>query len=162
MGSEMCIRDSCQPIAHCQQHEVVTCNWHNVTCAPAPIGGIVQEDVQWYLGMKGILLPGKGIGIDSVEPGSPADQVGLQPGMVLTNCNGIDMVDDAAMQQAIATSGGVLQMTLLSTDGTTLLQSRSDGSNLQRQLLRSRSPNPTLQQPAQTTGQAGPAHLEMP
>ena len=112
----------CQPIAHCQQHEVVTCNWHNVTCAPAPIGGIVQEDVQWYLGMKGILLPGKGIGIDSVEPGSPADQVGLQPGMVLTNCNGIDMVDDAAMQQAIATSGGVLQMTLLSTDGTTLLQ----------------------------------------
>lgn len=67
--------------------------------------------------MKGILLPGKGIGIDSVEPGSPAEAVGLQPGMVLVNCNGIDMVDEAAMQRAIAISGGVLQMTLLSADG---------------------------------------------
>lgn len=67
--------------------------------------------------MKGILLPGKGIGIDAVEPGSPAEQVGLQPGMVLINCNGIDMVDEAAMKQAVATSGGTLQMTLLSADG---------------------------------------------
>ena len=29
--------------------------------------------------MKGILLPGKGIGIDAVEPNSPAEQVGLRP-----------------------------------------------------------------------------------
>ena len=80
------------------------------------------QPVQWYLGMKGILLPGKGIGIDAIEPGSPAEQVGLQPGMVLVNCNGIDMVDEAAMQQAVATSGGILKMTLLSGDGGQLLE----------------------------------------
>lgn len=112
----------CKPIAHCHQHEIVVCNWHRVTCAPIAHAGVQTQPVQWYLGMKGILLPGKGIGIDTVELGSPAEQVGLQPGMVLINCNGIDMVDEAAMQQAIATSGGVLNMTLLSADGSQTLE----------------------------------------
>lgn len=84
--------------------------------------GTQVVEVQWYLGMTGILLPGKGIGIDAVEPGSPAEAVGLQPGMVLVNCNGIDMVDEAAMQQAIAISGGVLKMTLLSGENGQLLE----------------------------------------
>lgn len=112
----------CTPIKDCHQHEVVVCNWHHVTCAPVVHAGIQVQPVQWYLGMKGILLPGKGIGIDAVEPGSPAEQVGLQPGMVLVNCNGIDMVDEAAMQQAVASSGGVLQMTLLSANGQQTLE----------------------------------------
>ena len=72
--------------------------------------------------MKGILLPGKGIGIDSIEPNSPAELVGLQPGMVITVCNGIEMADEASMQEAIRISGGVLQMTLLSADGTQVLE----------------------------------------
>ncbi len=112
----------CAPIAHSHQHEVVVCNWHHITSAPIVHAGVQAQPVQWYLGMKGILLPGKGIGIDTVEPGSPAEQVGLQPGMVLINCNGIDMLDEAAMQQAVATSGGVLKMTLLSTDGSQTLE----------------------------------------
>jgi hypothetical protein len=112
----------CTPIAHSHQHEVVVCNWHHITCAPIVHIGVQVQPVQWYLGMKGILLPGQGIGIDAIEPGSPAEQVGLQPGMVLVNCNGIDMVDEAAMQQAVATSGGILKMTLLSGDGGQLLE----------------------------------------
>lgn len=69
-----------------------------------------------------MLLPGKGLGIDGVEAGSPADLVGLKPGMVMTNCNGIDLVDEASLAEAIRISGGVLNMTLLSEDGTQVLQ----------------------------------------
>ncbi|MEQ9411678.1 MAG: PDZ domain-containing protein [Fuerstiella sp.] len=112
----------CKPISHCHAHEIVECNWSRVHCSPAVHVGIHRPAVQWYLGMKGILLPGKGIGIDTVEPGSPAEAVGLQPGMVLTVCNGIALVDEAAMQEAIRISGGVLQMTLLSADGSQVLE----------------------------------------
>ena len=72
--------------------------------------------------MQGMLLPGKGIGIEAVEPGSPAEQVGLQPGMVMTVANGIPLVDETSMQEAIRISGGVLQMTLLSEDGSQVLE----------------------------------------
>ena len=76
-------------------------------------GHVVVADARWYLGMKGLLLPGQGIGIEEVAPGSPAAHVGLQPGMVITRCNGIDLFDEAALGDAIAQSGGVLQMDLL-------------------------------------------------
>lgn len=72
--------------------------------------------------MKGMLLPGRGIGIEGVEPGSPAEQVGLRPGMVMTVANGIPLVDENSMQEAIRISGGVLQMTLLSEDGSQVLE----------------------------------------
>lgn len=112
----------CTPISHCHLNDLIVCDWRRVHCAPVvQIGAPVQE-VQWYLGMKGILLPGKGIGIDAVEPNSPAEQVGLRPGMVLTVCNGIPMADEAAMAEAIRISGGVLNMTLLSEDGTQVLE----------------------------------------
>ena len=42
--------------------------------------------------------------------------------MVLTVCNGIPLVDEGAMQEAIRISGGVLRMTLLSADGTQVLE----------------------------------------
>lgn len=70
-------------------------------------------DARWYLGMKGMLLPGQGIGIEEVTPGSPAAQVGLQAGMVITRCNEIDLFDEAALGDAIDHSHGVLRMDLL-------------------------------------------------
>lgn len=112
----------CTPIAHCNISDLVVCDWNRVQCAPIVQVGTPVQDVQWYLGMKGILLPGRGIGIDAVEPNSPAEQVGLQPGMVLTVCNGIPMTDETAMAEAIRISGGVLNMTLLSEDGTQVLE----------------------------------------
>jgi S1-C subfamily serine protease len=93
-----------------------------VQCAMVVDGGMHAPEVQWYLGLKGILLPGKGIGIDAVEANSPAEQIGLQPGMVITVCNGIALVDESSMQEAIRISGGVLQMTLLSADGSQVLE----------------------------------------
>ena len=112
----------CTPIAHCNFSDLVVCDWNRVQCAPVVQAGTPVQDVQWYLGMKGILLPGRGIGIDAVEPNSPAEQVGLRPGMVLTVCNGIPMTDETAMAEAIRISGGVLNMTLLSEDGTQVLE----------------------------------------
>jgi len=112
----------CQPIAHCDHNDVVICDWNRVHCSTVLHVGVPAQDVQWYLGMKGILLPGKGLGIDAVEPGSPAELVGLQPGMVMTVCNGIQLVDEASMQEAIRISGGILQMTLLSADGSQVLE----------------------------------------
>ena len=111
----------CRSISLCHYYHLHTCDWVRVRCAPVVTVGVAQE-ADWYLGIKGMLLPGKGLGIDGVEPGSPAELVGLQPGMVMTSCNGIDLVDEDSLAQAIRISGGVLNMTLLSADGTQVLQ----------------------------------------
>jgi S1-C subfamily serine protease len=89
-----------------------------VTCDYIVEGQVVVEDARWYLGMKGLLLPGKGIGIEDVANGSPAASVGLLPGMVITRCNGVDLVDETALQNVIENSGGVLKMDLLLSDET--------------------------------------------
>ncbi len=60
-----------------------------------------------------MFLPGKGLGIESVEPGSPAELVGLAPGMVILEANGIPMVEEEAMSAAIAESQGVLNLVLM-------------------------------------------------
>ncbi|MEO2019414.1 MAG: PDZ domain-containing protein [Fuerstiella sp.] len=112
----------CQPIAHSHHNQVITCDWNRVHCSTVLHVGAPPQNVQWYLGLKGILLPGKGLGIDAVEPNSPAEQVGLRAGMVITVCNGIQLVDEASMQEAIRISGGILQMTLLSADGSQVLE----------------------------------------
>lgn len=71
--------------------------------------------------MKGLMLPGKGIGIETIEANSPAAAAGLAPGMVITKCNGVVITDDAVFGQVIAESGGVLEMELLETiDGERL------------------------------------------
>jgi hypothetical protein len=112
----------CKPIAHCHHHEVVVCDWNRVRCNTVVYAGHAPQEIQWYLGLKGILLPGKGLGVEAVEAGSPAELVGLRPGMVMTVCNGIQLVDETSMQEAIRISGGVLQMTLLSADGGQVLE----------------------------------------
>ena len=97
---------------------VTTQDGRRLACDYLVNGHVVHEDARWFLGLKGMLLPGQGVGIEEVAPGSPAAAVGLQPGMVITRCNGIDMLDEAALAQAIGTSGGALQMDLLLAEGT--------------------------------------------
>lgn len=108
----------CKPLAYCEPQHHHYCQWQYVTCDYRVNGQIVHADARWFLGLKGLLLPGQGVGVEDVAAGSPAEAVGLQPGMVITRCNGIDMVDEAALAQAIAVSGGVLQMDLLLAEGT--------------------------------------------
>jgi hypothetical protein len=108
----------CKPLAYCEPQHHHHCSWHYVTCDYSVNGHVLHQDARWFLGLKGLLLPGQGVGVEEVAPGSPAAAVGLQPGMVITRCNGIDMIDEAALGQAIAQSGGALQMDLLLAEGT--------------------------------------------
>lgn len=71
------------------------------------------QDARWYLGLKGTLLPGKGIGIEEIDAGSPAELAGLAPGMVITHCNGWEVLAEADFPSAIEQSGGLLQLTVL-------------------------------------------------
>jgi hypothetical protein len=95
--------DWCREIRYCEPVHQVHCGWQYVNC----------DDARWYLGLKGLFLPGRGIGIEEVSPGSPAAVVGLQPGMVITRCNGVDLVDETALNHVIEQSHGVLRMDLL-------------------------------------------------
>jgi hypothetical protein len=91
-----------------------SCNYYYVPC-PVVVGGPVVT-WQWYLGVQGVVLPGKGLAINTVDAGSPAALAGLQPGMVITQCNGILLTDEAAVQQSLQTPNGLLEMFVL-TDG---------------------------------------------
>jgi hypothetical protein len=103
----------CAPIRYCEPVHHVSCHWDYVQCDYVAAGQVVVADARWYLGLKGLLLPGKGLGIEEVTPGSPADAVSLQAGMVIVRCNGVDLVDEQALADVIAQSQGVLRMDLL-------------------------------------------------
>ena len=60
-------------------------------------------------------MPGKGIGIESVQPGTPAAQAQLAQGMVIQKINGVEIVDEASAKQAMASSNGMLNMTVLTS-----------------------------------------------
>ena len=111
----------CAPIRICRPVDVVKCDW-NYVCCDAVIGGQVIEDSRWYLGIEGVFLPGKGLGVESVAEGSPAALVGMTSGMVIIQANGIAMETEAAMQQAIAASQGALNVVVLSEGSEQPLQ----------------------------------------
>lgn len=105
--------DICTPIRICRPVDVVQCHWNVVRC-DVVIGGQVVADSRWYLGVEGVFLPGKGLGIESVAAGSPAALAGLTAGMVITEANGVAMQTEEVMQQVIASSQGTLSVILLS------------------------------------------------
>ena len=105
--------DYCAPLRVCDPGIYTVCNWHYYTPTVVVSGNPVVAQYRWYFGMKGMILPGQGIGVESVESGSPAEQAGLQPGMVLTQANGIDLTSEDAMNQAINGSQGTLRVTVL-------------------------------------------------
>ncbi|MGI9472246.1 MAG: hypothetical protein ACR2NZ_11965 [Rubripirellula sp.] len=94
----------------------MSCRWDYVTCDYVIGGQVIVADARWHLGLNGLFLPGKGVGIESVAPGSPAAFVGLQPGMVIARCNGINLQNEQVLQQVIAQSHGVLQLDLILND----------------------------------------------
>lgn len=103
----------CAPIRICRPVDIVRCDWNYVRCDVVFAGQVVAE-TRWYLGVEGVFLPGKGLGIESVAEGSPAAVVGLTAGMVIVEANGIAMQTEEAMQQAIAASQGTLNVVVLS------------------------------------------------
>ena len=103
----------CTPLQNCAPADFSYCDYVYPTCDFQVPGGELIEDVRWYLGLKGLMLPGKGMGIEKVEANSPAANAGLTPGMVITKCNGVAITDEVVFGQVVAESGGVLEMEVL-------------------------------------------------
>ncbi len=82
----------------------------NVDTADAQYGN------QWTFGMNVSLVQNgnqKGLSVRSVAPGSPAQQAGLRPGMVITSANGMNFNNAyndhqavAILQQSVTAGGG--------------------------------------------------------
>lgn len=103
----------CAPIRTCSV-EVVSVNYLVV---PSYRDGHLVQDARWYLGISGMFLPGRGIGVEHVEPGSPAAQIGLIAGNVITAANGIALSSDADFEQVLAGSNGLLSLEVVVADG---------------------------------------------
>ena len=67
--------------------------------------------------MSGMFLPGRGIGVEQVEPGSPAESIGLLPGNVITAVNGITLQTATDFDRVVAQSGGVLTLEVVVEEG---------------------------------------------
>jgi S1-C subfamily serine protease len=66
--------------------------------------------------MSGMFLPGRGLGVESIQPGSPAEQVGLVPGNVIVAVNGLRLESPEILDQAVAQSGGILTLEVAVAD----------------------------------------------
>lgn len=106
----------CGPVYYFDPTCTTTCNWYDYYLCPVEIQTVVSApEVRWNLGLKCILIPDKGLGIEAVKPESPADVAGLQPGMIITSAGGIAIVDETSMPRAIDRSGGVLDLEVLTS-----------------------------------------------
>jgi len=110
--------DYCRPLRTCHVNNYCYYDWNYVTCDYYVAGRPVAVNARWYLGVKGMVLPGKGLGIEEVDANSPAAAAGLAPGMVIVRCNGIELTDDQAVNRAIrASTNGLVQMDVRTADG---------------------------------------------
>ena len=70
----------------------------------------------YHFGADLFAIPGIGLGVASVNPGSPADKAGLVVGDMIISANGqpLQTLDsNDVMKHVIQTSGGVLNMEVL-------------------------------------------------
>jgi len=65
-----------------------------------------------------MFLPGRGLGVETVEVASPAEDTGLAAGMVITSANGIPLNEPADLEQAMQLSNGVLTIQVVVEEGT--------------------------------------------
>jgi hypothetical protein len=84
---------------------------------PCTVNGVIVQNFRWYMGMSGMFLPGRGIGVETVEPGSPAEQIGLLPGNVITSANGVLLQSPEDFDRIVAESGGILTLDVVVEDG---------------------------------------------
>lgn len=86
---------------------------------PCETVGQVVDARRWYLGLSGMFLPGRGLGVEQVDEGSPAAAVGVMPGMVLTQANGIALESAEDLDRAMRSSNGILTVdVVIDEEGT--------------------------------------------
>ncbi len=104
----------CGPVYYFDPTCTLTYDWYNYYVCPVEVQSLVfAPEVRWALGLKCVLIPGKGLGIEAVKPDSPAELAGLEPGMIIISANGMAIIDESSMAIAIDQSGGVLQLDVL-------------------------------------------------
>ncbi|TWT82201.1 hypothetical protein CA13_36620 [Planctomycetes bacterium CA13] len=112
---------------------------NRIQVVPMPIGPPTQPTSSYFLGVytSTVVLPNSGVGpvaaietrvipypgpgpqqqygqrVNSVVPGSPAQQIGLEPGDILVTANSIPLTCQGELLRAINRSGGQLQMTVV-------------------------------------------------
>lgn len=91
----------------------VTYDWTYYQVPATLVTQVSQPNIRWNLGMSCVLIPGRGLGIESVAAGSPAELAGLQPGMIVTIANNIAITDEISMPTAIDGSNGLLNLEVL-------------------------------------------------
>lgn len=123
--------DYCTSIHTCSPGQYQHGVWHQCPTMVLVDGVPIYAQAQWYLGLKGMILPGVGIGVESVERNSPAEFANLQPGMVLVSANGIRLLDEASLNEAIVRSNGTLTLEVV-----TALGQQSQFVQIQLQVVR--------------------------
>jgi len=73
------------------------------------------------LGIYGQSVPGYGMRVNSVVPGTIASRVGLEPGDIVTGINGQSVQNRWALQQAMSLSGRYISLTVADIRGTGLV-----------------------------------------
>lgn len=91
----------------------VPCCYDYVICNYRVNEEVIFPNVKFRLGVTGLFLPGKGMGIEKVEENSPADLNGLKPGMVIAKCNGVLIDNEEAFLEVMKTSNGILDLAIV-------------------------------------------------
>jgi len=102
----------CRPILTFSPQVYVPCQYSVVTCDYRIGDRVAFRNVNFRLGVTGLFLPGKGMGIESVEENPPADLNGLLPGMVITKCNGVMIDTEEKFLEVMKNSNGILDMVI--------------------------------------------------
>ncbi len=89
----------------------VTYSWYYYPCSVVTAG--VTQRFSWHLGVNCVFIPGRGLGVQEVEAGSPAEAAGLQSGMVILTANGAELVTEGVMQSVMESSTGRISLTVI-------------------------------------------------
>lgn len=92
-----------------------------VVVAGLAAGSVLADPNDWRLGVKISANPSGGLRIHDVFPGSPAEQAGLKPGMILLTVDGVLYNDPLAARDKIMLKSGD-QLNLVYQDGSAFYQ----------------------------------------
>lgn len=92
----------------------VTFNWYY--CPVRVVYRGVAQHFRWHLGVNCVYIPGRGLGIQDVEPGSPAELAGLAPGMVIMQADGRELDSETVMPSVLEESDGLLNLAVIQDD----------------------------------------------
>lgn len=104
--------DWCGPTYYFDPTCCVSYSWNY--CPVQVVYEGVAQNYSWHLGVNCVYIPGRGLGIQEVEAGSPAELAGLEPGMVIMQADGVQLDSETTMPSIIEGSSGMLNLDVIS------------------------------------------------